>query len=261
MTEVLPSTINKLMQRAGPAVGVCSSAGINLLGRERIRLVQLRQAMQNTVMEMERSQSKDDLVSRALLAASLTKATCDAFIEMAGALGTLAGIKGTDEFARGYGAVSAVATTATQASLGQNADWLGTANSVAKAVVKPNDVADLQFMKVDLVNSALQKDTPKLLQTAFWDYPAKIASMSLGYLGREAKKRWVDAVSGVVSSGLNYSRSLESAFDTRLDDADFAREKQRQLQETRKHITLVSQQIGEIEGIMNGCAAGLLALR
>ncbi len=261
MASVPPHFISSQLTGNKPTLGVCSASGINLLSKERIRLTQLRVAMQTTVAEMRKSVGRDELLSHALLAASLTKATCDAFIEMAGALGKLAGLKGTDEFAKVYGAASAVTTTATQTALGQKADWIGTASSVGKVVVKSSDVADIQFLKVDILNAALQRDTPKLLQVSFMEYPAKIAEMSLAYMGHAASARWVGSVTAVVSSGLSYSRALDVAFNTRLEDKEFAFANQQQLLGTHHHIAIVSSRITDIETIMNGCGARVLQLQ
>jgi hypothetical protein len=246
------------------ATDVCSAAGIQLMSGKRFKLSQLKNAIRNSVVSLEGAKSKDEFLSKALLTASLIKATCDAFLEMAGSIGDAAGIKGADAIAKGYSAGAAVATTGTQAMLGQQADWVGTASSVGKLAVSKTSwgdsaksLAELQLLKVDIINAAVQKDSAKVLQISFLEVAPKIATMSLDALGHAAKSKWTGAVTSVANAGANYSKALDDAFNARLNDIDDGRSKDEMLNEARRQYTLVSAKIDEIDALMNQCGMRL----
>lgn len=249
------------LQPGDPAVGVCSAAGINLLGNQKFKLLQLKSALVNSIQAFEAAGSRDEFLSRGLLTANLIKATCDAFIDMAGSLGDAVGIKGADAVSKGYSGISAFAMTGTQAALGQKADWLGTASTVGKIAISKSrmgdtakSAAELQMLKVDIINAAVQKDGAKALQITFMEYLPKIGAMSLDHMGHAVKAKWLGAVSAVANAGTSYSKALSDAFDTRLSDIEDNQARRQMLVKARAQMRLVCGKIDEIDALIRQCS-------
>lgn len=251
------------MNRDRTAIAVCSVSGLNLMSRQKIKLTQIKQALQSAISEAERASKMDDFMSKSLLVANLTKASCDAFIEMAGALGKVAGLKNVDVAAKGLTAVTAVAGSTAAAFAGQKTDWISTGNSVLKATNSKigkgdiKDLADLKLLQIDIVNAAVREDSAKALQVIFLKYIPKIGEMSLKYMKENVKANWLGAVASVANAGLTYSKSLDKAFDARLQDMDDAQIRKDVLESMRNQISQVLNRISEIDKIMSDCTVRL----
>ena len=251
------------------AINVCSTAGIELMSKKRIRLVQLRQGLEASVVEIEKAAKWDEVISRALLTASITKATCEAFLEIAGALGEAAGIKNVGIVAKAGNAAISVADSAASTWHGIKTDWVSTTNKVAGLAgakfIKNDamkDLADLQTSKVEILNSAIRGDTPKSLQEFFLGYTAKVGEMSLKYMGRATAANWTSATATVASAGYSYSKSLEEAFNTRIKDReDFSARKSALLSTSYRQMGQIKIQINQIDGILRQCGIAISAGR
>ena len=98
---------------------VCSLARIDTARQRAFTLRQLRDGLDISIQDLEGQRRKDKIINTALVVARFTKATCDAFISMAGALGKAVLPKPAGEqverFAAGYAAdVCSCASAATR---------------------------------------------------------------------------------------------------------------------------------------------------
>lgn len=251
------------------ALNVCSAANIDLLSNKRITLTQLSRGLQSSVHEIERGSKWDDVLSRALLTANLIKATCEAFLEMAGALGDAAGLKGAGLVAKSGVAGMAIAGSTSSAINGQSTDWVSTTNKILGVGIQKSmpdgtgkHLADLQTMKVDIVNSAVRGESVAALQTLFLSYLPKIAEMSLEVMKKETAAKWTSAASGVASAGLSYSRALEEAFNARISDqVEFSDRKTSLLVMVNRQVNQVKLKIAEIDYILQLCGQAIPAGR
>ncbi len=247
------------------AINVCSTAGIELMSNKRVRLVQLRRSLQSSIAEIEKASKKDDLISRALLTANLVKATCEAFLEMAGAIGDAAGIKNVDLVAKAGSAAISFADSSASTVVGSKTDWISTTNKLMGAAgakyIKTEsikDLADLQTIKVEILNSAVRGESAKMLQSVFLSYVPKIAEMSLKYMKQETAAKWTNAVMTVSNSGYSYSKALEETFNTRINDREeFNSRKSSLLTTTYRQIGQIMKQIDVVDGIMRQCASAV----
>jgi hypothetical protein len=247
------------------AINVCSTANIELMSNKRVRLTQIGQSLQASVAETERAAKRDELLSRALLTANLIKATCEAFLDMAGALGEAAGLKGTGSVSKLGIAGMAIAGSTASSRAGLPTDWVSTGNKVAGVFVdqrmkagNAKSVMELQTVKVDLINSAVRGDNVGALQGIFLGYLPKIAEMSLDMMKKETAAKWTSAASSVANAGYSYSRALDEAFNTRIADrVELSDRKSSLLATTYRLISQIKQRIGEIDTIMQQCATGV----
>ncbi|MEZ5749073.1 MAG: hypothetical protein R3D83_04040 [Caenibius sp.] len=262
------SSSSYFLPRAGvdkAAINVCSAAGIDLMSRRRVRLLQLRKSLEVSVAEIQKQAEWDGVMSKALLAANIVKATCEAFLEMAGALGDAAGIKGAGEVAKAGTSAMAWTDSAQSLAIGQRTDHIGNLNKIAGQAISTRmkegpmqDFAELQSIKVDIINNAIRGDSAKALQSVFLSYIPKIGAMSLDYMKKDTAAKWTSAVSSVASAGYSYSAALEEAFNNRIDDTvEIAERKNMLLATTHRQIGQVTQQITLIDQIMDACASAI----
>ncbi|MBW8783922.1 MAG: hypothetical protein JF593_04665 [Novosphingobium sp.] len=72
-----------------------------------------------------------------------------------------------------------------------------------------------------------------------------------------AKAAWVGAASAIANAGYTYSRALDEAFDTRLDDLDRERANKALVNSMMRSMSIVDRNINDIDKIMNTCSATL----
>jgi hypothetical protein len=261
-----------ILPRAGKdnaAVNVCSAAGIELMKQEQTRLNNIRQALDVSLREIESAKNWEEFLSKGLLTANLVKASCDAFLELAGSFGDFLGMKQVKTASTLLTTGTAVTDSAIATAYGAKTDWVGTGNKVAKTaagmLMEKNkvakgykDVAKLQFIKVDIINTALREDDPAKLYKAFKDYGAQLATMSLDFAKQETAGRVLGLVNSVANVGMKYSQSLDKAFNTRIDDTvEIAERRNALLAQTRRDIRQVTSELARLDQLLQQCGQGL----
>lgn len=219
-----PDTVGPI--RDPVARRVCSLAGIATARQDVISLRQLRTGLDNSILELNSQRKKEKIVNGALLVLQFTKATCDAFISMAGALGKAALPKPAGEevekFAAGYAAATPIVDAAATTAAGGKADWVKAgAASVKEGVsaVTDNKVAEIltktTVVKVEIVKGALNHDEDGIIKPAVgyvYDLNATVAGMT-GKKGAAG-----EAFAKVAKSAFEYNEQIGKAFDQMIDN-------------------------------------------
>jgi hypothetical protein len=250
------------------AYQVCSTAGINLLQKEKARFVDLAKTLQASIEEIGRAKKLEEFASVGLLGANLIKASCDAFIDMAGTLGELAGVKGAGKASTLIGAGSQTAEFWINKAYGQETDAIGTASSIGKAALAlapggkgvngeiGKKFAEMQLVKVDIINAAVKNDKPKALRETFLSYAALVSSMVFTALKKEAAEKLTSSYAAMVKAGATYSENLEKAFGTRLSDEERLQALARQRKVLTQQLSVAMSQIQAINSVINDCRKG-----
>lgn len=259
-----PQVVRANPQTDRTAIMVCSTAGLNLLGTERASLVKIRTALEEAIKQANEADTDyTDFMSKTLLVGNIALATCVAFIEMAGSLGKVAGLKNVDVVAKGLNAGIAFSGSASATLAGQKTDWVATTNAIAKAgstKIPSKDaklMAELTTIKVDLLNAAVKNESATVLKVMFLKYVPKLAETSLKMVGKEVQANWVSAATSVASAGASYSTALEKAFNTRLSDKDDMANRKMLKESMQSHMKTVLKRINEIDAIFLSCAMKL----
>src|SRR5690242_20521914 len=79
-----PNAVGPIRDR--DALRVCSLNGIASAEQRVTSLRNLREALAMSIQELENQRRKDQIINKGLLVARFSKATCDAFIDMAATL-------------------------------------------------------------------------------------------------------------------------------------------------------------------------------
>jgi hypothetical protein len=115
---------------------VCSLAGIETARQKVFTLRQLRVGLDISIKDLEAQRRKDKIINTAFGVARFTKATCDAFISMAGALGKAVLPKpageAVEKIAAGYAAATPLIDAAATSAAGGKADWVKAGTSSVK---------------------------------------------------------------------------------------------------------------------------------
>jgi len=262
-------TDKRMLPKLGPdvdALRVCSTAGIELLKDKRVQLDQLRRSIYGAMREIEEASDWETTLSRMLLAANLTKASCEAFLDMAGAMGKAFGIKNAELAGKSLNAAIASSSAMASAQAGQKADWLTAVNKSAEALAiggdritgQALDTFKLQTAKVDVINSAIKGDRPKALGSFFLGYLPKIADMSFKYMEQKTLAKWNSAIASISKAGYNYSLALDKAFNQKISDSDESADRRIALLKVNKqHLAEIMDKIALIDGIMERCAGAV----
>src|SRR5690348_7064042 len=100
---------------------ICTAAGVNTAQARIVTLSQLQDSLEITITELENERKKEKIIEKAYMVARVTKATCDAFIDMAATLASFVpgAKKGAEKVANLYGAATPVAQAGMSTALGQ----------------------------------------------------------------------------------------------------------------------------------------------
>ena len=241
---------------------VCSLAGIETARQKVFTLRQLRDGLDVSIRELEGQRRKDKIINNALIVARFTKATCDAFISMAGALGKavlprLAGDK-VEKFAAGYAAVNPLVEAAATSAAGGNAEWAKAGATFVKegaSVVTHNRGAEIltksTVVKVEIIKGAMNHDKEGIIKSAVdytYDLNTTLAEMT-GEKGEAGA-----ALAKVAKSAFEYNEQIGKAFDQLIDDDLESQERIHALKRSLLHqAKLLSRKIDEMEQFISSC--------
>jgi len=241
---------------------VCSLATIDTARQKVFTLRQLRDGLDISIQDLEAQRRKDKIINTALVVARFTKATCDAFISMAGALGKAVLPKPAGEqverFAAGYAAATPLVDAAATSAAGGNADWVKAgATSVKEGVslVTHNKgieiVTKSTVVKVEIIKGAMNHDKEGIIKSAVdytYDLNTTVAEMA-GEKGEAGA-----ALAKVAKSAFEYNEQIGKAFDQLIDDDLESQERIHALKSNLVHqAKLLSKKIDEMEQFITSC--------
>jgi hypothetical protein len=255
-----PDSVGPIRDR--DANRVCDLAGIAAEREKVVTLRQLRDGLDISIRELESQRRKDQIINKALLVAKFTKATCDAFISMAGALGKVvlpkAAGEGVDKFAVGYAAAMPLVEAGATSVAGGKADWVkATTTSVKEGVslVTDNKGAELltktTVVKVEIIKGALNSDKEGVIKSGvsyIYDLHTSIAEMT----GRKGE---VGAAFAKIAKGaFEYNDQIGKAFDEIIDNEQESRERFESLKRNLvRQAQQLSRKIFEMEQFITSC--------
>lgn len=233
---------------------VCSLAGLETERQKVLDLRQLRDGLNTSIRELERQRGKDKIVNKALLVARFTKATCDAFISMAGAL---AGEE-AEKFAASYAAATPLVEAAATSAAGGKADWAKAGATSVKegvsAVTRNKGVEILtktSVVKVEIIKGAMNHDEEGIIKSAAsytYDLNVTVAEMT-GEKGKAGA-----ALAKVAKSAFEYSEQIGKSFDQLIDDDLSSEERAAALKRNLvNQAKLLSKKIDEMERFIGSC--------
>jgi hypothetical protein len=241
---------------------VCSLAGLETARQKVFTLRQLRDGLDISIKDLEAQRRKDKIINTALVVARFTKATCDAFISMAGALGKAVLPKPAGEevekFAAGYAAATPLVDAAATSAAGGNADWVKAGTASVKegvSLVTRNQGAQLitksTVVKVEIIKGAMNHDKEGVIKSAVdytYDLNVTVAEMT-GKKGEAGA-----ALAKVAKSAFEYNEQIGKAFDQLIDDDLESRERIHALKSSLVHqAKLLSKKIGEMDQFITSC--------
>lgn len=261
-TDTFSATIND------QAVKACSAVGINLLGSERVKLSKMGDSIREALGFMREATDWYEFRSNALLALSLTKATCDAFIAMAGSMGEALGLKGTGKVAEIYDiAGTAVDPKANAMDVATKVARASTENLGVKYVTLSTDIIN-QGLKQEQDLDGLKNRSLAFVYETHKDAGAYAmeAAVKEKYLSEKGGKvlggfgKALDAMKTVAEARNKYAEDLKAAFDEKLSDEDFMREKKEQMAKLETQLSTIIAQVAQIDGALTSCANQMAAL-
>jgi hypothetical protein len=245
---------------------VCTLAGITAARQKVITLRQLRDGLDISIRELDAQRRKDQIINRALLVAKFTKATCDAFISMAGALGKvvlpkLAGEK-VEQVAAGYAAAMPLVEAAATSTAGGRADWVKAgAASVREgaSLVTHNKGGEMLIkstvVKVEIIKGAMNNDKDGIINSGvnyIYDLNTTVAEMT-GEKGEAAA-----TFAKIAKSAFDYNEQIGKAFDQLIDDDLESMERADALKRNiATQARRLSKQIFDMEQFITSCEYAL----
>ena len=241
---------------------VCSLAGIDTARQKVFTLRQLRDGLNLSIGELERQRRKEKIINNVFLVARFTKATCDAFISMAGALGSAflpeAAGKTAEKIASGYAAVTPMLEAASTAAAGGDAEWAKVAATFVKegvSVVTDKKGAQLvtksAVVKVEIIKGAMNHDKEGIIKSAV-DYTYDLNTTLAELAGKKGKEG--AALAKVAKNAFEYNEQIGKAFDQLIDEDLESQERIHALKSSLVHnAKLISRKIGEMEQFLTSC--------
>ncbi len=202
------------------------------------------------------------IINRALVVARFTKATCDAFISMAGALGKAVLPKPAGEevekFAAGYAAATPLVDAAATSAAGGNADWVKAGASSIKegvSLVTKNKGVEIltksTVVKVEVIKGAMNHDKEGIIKSAV-DYTYDLNTTVAEMTGKKGEAG--AALAKVAKAGFEYNEQIGKAFDQLIDDDLESQERIHSLKTGLVHqAKLLSKKIDEMEQFISSC--------
>lgn len=241
---------------------VCSLAGLETARQKVFSLRQLRDGLDISIKDLEAQRRKDKIINTALVVARFTKATCDAFISMAGALGKAVLPKPAGEeaekFASLYAASTPLVDAAATSAAGGRADWVKAGTASVKegvSLVTHNQGAVLMtkttVVKVEVIKGAMNHDQEGIIKSAV-DYTYDLNVTMAEMTGKKGEAG--AALAKVAKSAFEYNEQIGKAFDQLIDDDLESQERVHALKRNLVHqARLLSKKIDEMEQFISSC--------
>ncbi len=205
---------------------VCSLAGIETARARVTTLKNLRDGLDISIKELENQRKKDKVVNKALMVARFTKATCDAFIGMAGTIAKAVipgkGGEAAEKFADVYATANPIIEAVATADAGGKADWVKAGTSAAKegvGLLTKNKgtqlLAKSAVVKVEVIRGAMNHDEEGVIKSGL-TYAYDMNTTAAEMTGEKGEA--VAAVMKVGKSAFEYNEQIGKAFDQLIDD-------------------------------------------
>jgi hypothetical protein len=245
---------------------VCGLTGITA-GQDRlVSLRALRDGLELSLRELENQRRKDQIVTKALLVARFTKASCDAFLEMAATASTLilpkAAAEGAEAVANAYGTVAPLADAVGTRVAGGKVDVARTAIASAKKGVslatRGQDVgvkllAKSTVVKVEVINNAMNQDAKGVTKSAA-SYIRDLNTTAFKEAGFK-KTAAVGEVTKIAQSAFTYNEQIGKAFDEMIQGSSESEERYQMLKTTiLTQARQLSKRIAELELLIKSSA-------
>jgi hypothetical protein len=196
---------------------ICSLAGIDAARNGIVTLRELDRGTELALQEVEAAKTKAQFYDKALMVARFTKATCDAFINLAA---TLSGNKGAEKVANAYGAASVGAGLAGNLGAGQQVNIGELVSDSVKAGSKyagPNAgyLMKNAAVKGDLFRGAMNADKNGVVKSSI-EYSADLATYTLEHLNATRAKAFVE----IGQELFQYNDKISETFKDHIKDMD-----------------------------------------
>lgn len=241
---------------------VCCLSGLEAARQKVFTLRQLRKGLEISIHDLEAQRRKEEVLNSALVITRFTKATCDTFISLAGALGKAVLPKPVGKqvemLAAGYAAATPLAEAAATSHYGGKADWVNAgATSVKEAASLVTDNIGTELLiktsvvPVETIKGAMNHDTRGIIKPAanyVYDLNTSLADL-VGKKGEAAA-----ALAKIAKSAFEYNEMIGKAFDQFIDDDLESQQRTQALKSSLMHLSkLVSRKIYEMEQFINTC--------
>ena len=238
---------------------VCSLANISSAGKKLVTWRELKRGLDMSISELESQRSKEQIVNKALLVARFTKATCDAFIEMAAEMTKVVLPKAAAKKVKLVNTVYGMATPLAKAGgtmlAGGKVDKVKTMTAVTKAaagLVKNSGVEILiknTAVKVEIVKGAMNGDQKGLFKSAV-DYVYDLNTIAIKIAGAEKTA----AFANIAKQTFDYNSALQEAFDEYLDLKVESADRHTSLKVSMlRSARQISMKITELEAFIQSC--------
>jgi len=253
-----------------PSVKACSRAGINLLSKEKVKLELMQDSLKYTISELSESKSRMEFASAALLGLRIVKANCDAFIKLSNSAAQIllpkVVAKQAAAVTKGYENTKNYVGVRMAAEEGKLD--VRSANGMIKSATEKVPGAKYIGTNVDIFHSAMTQDYKTLKRDLFnFVYEVhKDGSKMLVTHGRRAGQlskqtarnlgntfKAIDATKSMVFAAVDYSNALDSAFNEKISDDDFARELGSQIQTAKGKLLRIEREIQVITKALQEC--------
>lgn len=213
--------------RDGNARRVCALSGIGSLQDRLVSLRSLRDGVEMSLRELENQRRKDEVLAKALLVVRFTRASCDAFLEMAAAASKLVLPKPAAKAAglvnKLYGTTAPLADAVGTAAAGGHVDVAQTAIASAKkgvsVLTRKQDagvqvLASSTMLKVEIVNNAMNHDAKGLTRTVA-SYVRDLNTAAFESAGMK-KTAATGELTKIAQTAFTYNEQIGKAFDEML---------------------------------------------
>jgi hypothetical protein len=235
---------------------VCSLAGIETERQKLFTLRQLRDGLDMAIRELENQGREEKSRNRYMLVLRFTKATCDAFISMAGAL-----VGGSAEkVSEGYAALTPVAEAVGTSAAGGKVDLVKAGATFVKEgvpLVTHNKGKEIltkyTVVKVEVIKGALNHDDDGIIKSAR-DYSIDLGTIIADSEEFGVKGKVLAAFAKVAKSAFEYNEQIGKAFDQLSADDIESQERVYTLRSNLVHqAKLLSKKIDEMEQFVTSC--------
>lgn len=197
----------------------CSLAGLATMKDRWITLNHIAKAMDINIREAEGAENQADIVRFILFGLRLTKASCDAVVDILGTAvpageGVKTAYSGVKPFAEEFGKFTVGESSAGGWTKAANAGAMAVAQSAAGSSY--TDLIKLQKIKSDLVIDAANQDIEAVIKD-LGEYSLKVTTMSLKLVGKKTWGKVVDIGKALVKAGKEYATSYQEFRENDMD--------------------------------------------
>ena len=163
------------MQRVVDGQHACAVAGVDATRDKIVTLQQLKDGLDEAIVQLEREQDRYRFVNKTLLVASFTKATCDAFLGLAEGMTAVFLGKAGSEPAKLINSIYKIAVPAVEINAALNNKDLPSLSSVMSLTREIGGpignpgvklLVDTTSIKIEIVNAAMKNEKEELLKKA-----------------------------------------------------------------------------------------------